>query len=416
MSSLQRLTREDYKRKKELDELRKAGAAPAEVDDEGNMINPHIPQYMAEAPWYVSDGRPGLRHLKKFASDANKAGFHERAKRGAAKKTARRYRPGACRNCGAMGHSARECCERPRKRGARWTGEDIKPDRIQSSAPDFDYDGKRDRWREYDLDEHKKLVKFSERVDAARKEKQDRVMDEMIMGDSEKNLMQVGSVDGDNIKDPGLTLQIMNEKKRQTVRNLRTREDTAKYLLNLDPNSAFYDPKTRSMRSNPFADVAGTSSNYIGDNFTRVSGDAEKFMRQDQLAGILDRKGLESQKGIAQMASNPTKSEMVVKKFVGKLDKSKNSSHSKLMRKYGGAEHFEKIGVPTETFKYREFDEAGNEKALSFESAAKTKYLEDALEGGHSEIWGSFYDKKSDSWGFACCHSLKRANVCKGII
>lgn len=37
-----------------------------------------------------------------------------------------------------------------------------------------------------------------------------------------------------------------------TVRNLRIREDTAKYLYNLDPNSAYYDPKSRSMRENPF--------------------------------------------------------------------------------------------------------------------------------------------------------------------
>lgn len=43
----------------------------------------------------------------------------------------------------------------------------------------------------------------------------------------------------------------VDSKQRITVRNLRIREDTAKYLRNLDPNSAFYDPKTRSMRDNP---------------------------------------------------------------------------------------------------------------------------------------------------------------------
>lgn len=36
-----------------------------------------------------------------------------------------------------------------------------------------------------------------------------------------------------------------------SVRNLRIREDTAKYLLNLDPDSAYYDPKSRSMREDP---------------------------------------------------------------------------------------------------------------------------------------------------------------------
>lgn len=43
----------------------------------------------------------------------------------------------------------------------------------------------------------------------------------------------------------------VDSKQRITVRNLRIREDTAKYLRNLDPNSAYYDPKTRSMRENP---------------------------------------------------------------------------------------------------------------------------------------------------------------------
>ena len=37
----------------------------------------------------------------------------------------------------------------------------------------------------------------------------------------------------------------MDGKNRITVRNLRIREDTAKYLRNLDPKSAYYDPKTR---------------------------------------------------------------------------------------------------------------------------------------------------------------------------
>ena len=36
--------------------------------------------------------------------------------------------------------------------------------------------------------------------------------------------------------------------------NLRIREDTAKYLLNLDVDSAYYDPKTRSMREDPLPD------------------------------------------------------------------------------------------------------------------------------------------------------------------
>ncbi len=40
-------------------------------------------------------------------------------------------------------------------------------------------------------------------------------------------------------------------KTRFTVRNLRLREDTAKYLFNLDLQSAHYDPKTRTLKTNP---------------------------------------------------------------------------------------------------------------------------------------------------------------------
>jgi len=36
---------------------------------------------------------------------------------------------------------------------------------------------------------------------------------------------------------------------------MRIREDTAKYLRNLDPNSAAYDGKSRTMKENPNPDA-----------------------------------------------------------------------------------------------------------------------------------------------------------------
>lgn len=73
--------------------------------------------------------------------------------------------------------------------------------------------------------------------------------------------------------------QKFDSKTRTTVRNLRIREDTAKYLYNLDINSAFYDPKTRSMRENPFknANTEADSAKYPGENFVRHTGDVKKF-------------------------------------------------------------------------------------------------------------------------------------------
>jgi pre-mRNA-processing factor SLU7 len=48
-----------------------------------------------------------------------------------------------------------------------------------------------------------------------------------------------------------------------TFRNLRIREDTAKYLLNLDVNSSHYDPKTRSMREDPLPEADPNEKFYL---------------------------------------------------------------------------------------------------------------------------------------------------------
>lgn len=50
---MNRATGDDYRRQKELDEARKAGLAPAALDEDGKEINPHIPEYMTSAPWYL---------------------------------------------------------------------------------------------------------------------------------------------------------------------------------------------------------------------------------------------------------------------------------------------------------------------------------------------------------------------------
>lgn len=163
--------------------------------------------------------------------------------------------------------------ERPRKRGAKFTNKDIAPDEVIQEVASG-YDAKRDRWNGYDPAEHKRVYEEYAAVEAERQRQREEEIDKQTTTDlaAVRKVAKAGKGEGGQDDDFGSSEdededtdkyaeaadavgQKLDTKTRITVRNLRIREDTAKYLINLDPSSAYYDPKTRSMRDNPMKNV-----------------------------------------------------------------------------------------------------------------------------------------------------------------
>ncbi|XP_064630029.1 pre-mRNA-splicing factor SLU7-like [Lineus longissimus] len=415
--------REDWKKLKELEEARKAGTAPAMKDEEGKDINPHIPQYIMQAPWYFGAMAPTLNHqrvqdekVKKFAEMG--AWYKRGIKEGS---IATKFRKGACENCGAMTHKKSDCLERPRKIGARFTGDKIAPDEYIQPQLDFDFDGKRDRWNGYDPREHQETIEEYAKLEEAKKVLKSQRMDQNVEDGVQDEPEAVKSSQGEDGEDedkyaddvdmPG---QKFESKHRITVRNLRIREDTAKYLFNLDVNSAYYDPKTRSMRQNPLAGTAKESSEadaqFGGDNFVRASGQAHEFAKQQLFAWDAYEKGAE-----VHIQADPTKLELLSKEFKKKTDEFESSHKNTILDKYGGEEHLDappRELLLAQTENYVEYSRHGKVIKGLEKEVAKSKYEEDVFINNHTSVWGSYW--KDGQWGFKCCHSCIKGSYCTG--
>uniref|UniRef100_A0A674K7T0 Pre-mRNA-splicing factor SLU7 n=1 Tax=Terrapene triunguis TaxID=2587831 RepID=A0A674K7T0_9SAUR len=403
-----KMTREDWRKKKELEEQRKLGNAPAEVDEEGKDINPHIPQYISSVPWYIDPSkRPTLKHQrpqpekqKEFTSSVEwyKRGVQENA-------VTTRYRKGACENCGAMTHTKKDCLERPRKVGAKFTGLNIASDEHVQPTLMFDYDGKRDRWNGYNPEEHMKIVEEYSKVDLAKRTlKAQKLQEELASGklmeqvnsprhhwEEEESNSQTerdhNSEDEDEDKyadDIDMPGQNFDSKRRITVRNLRIREDIAKYLRNLDPNSAYYDPKTRAMRENPYANAGKNPDEvgYAGDNFVRYTGDTISMAQTQLFAWEAYDKGSE-----VHLQADPTKLELLYKSFKVKKEDFKEQQKESILEKYGGQEHLD--APPAElllaqTEDYVEYSRHGTVIKGQEKAIVRSKYEEDVTINNHT--------------------------------
>eukprot|EP00004_Rigifila_ramosa_P027029 TRINITY_DN8621_c0_g1_i2.p1 TRINITY_DN8621_c0_g1~~TRINITY_DN8621_c0_g1_i2.p1 ORF type:complete len:534 (-),score=134.01 TRINITY_DN8621_c0_g1_i2:57-1565(-) len=376
------------------------------TDEDGKDINPHIPQYISRTPWYLSLSQVTLKHQKSSLPQREVASIQEYYPRGQTAGRAARYKPGACPNCGATTHKLKECTERPRRVGAKWTNSEIAPDEVIKKL-EFDWDGKRDRWNGYDPATHVQVAELYELQEQERQKKKEQAL-----------LAQDGAAaaafeDEDTpleLTEAGAPMQKFDAQTRTTVRNLRIREDTAKYLYNLDPDSAYYDPKSRAMRANPNPSADPDGQKYAGDNFVRYTGEVQNF--NEIRSFVWDA---QERQGDIHLEAAPSLAEKTFRTVRSQTQTVQERQRSEILAKYGGEEHLQQLPpelIFAQTEQYVEYNRAG--KVIKGQEAApiRSKYPEDVTLSNHTRIWGSYWE--DGQWGFACCRQLVKNSYCLG--
>lgn len=308
-----------------------------------------------------------------------------------------------------MGHKKKECFERLRSKLAKYTGEDIVPDDVLLPKLKYDYDGKRDRCNGYDpvmyrsvIEEHRK-VEEAKQILKEEKLEQDSINTEGNSDEDEKY--------ADHIYMSGTKV---DSKQRITVRNLRIREDTAKYLRNLDIDSAYYDPKTRSMRDNPYKHTGKTPEelHYAGDNFIRYIGETQKVSQAQLFAWEMSEKGVD-----IHLQAEPTKAEIIHRELDLKMNDLKETIKESILNKYGGKEYLEappKELIFAQTEDYVEYSRSGQVIKGENRASIRSIYKEDEFINSHTTVFGSYWE--NGKWGYKCCHSFIKNSYCTGTL
>lgn len=356
--------------------------------------NIYIPSFISKKPFYAGDEEDDNDYLKhqRREEKAEKSQWYDRGRK--AGPAATKYRKGACENCGAMTHKAKDCLSRPRAKGAKWTGKDIQADEVLQDLK-LDWDAKRDRWNGYDASEYKHIVDEYNQMEELRKEA----------------VKQNGGEEADD-GDKYAEENDMSKHQSTATRQLRIREDTAKYLLNLDLESAKYDPKTRSLVDGG-ATTDKASKLFAEEGFMRSSGDAGEFEKAQRYAWEAQEKTGDTS---LHLQANPTAGAFLRKKEAEEAEKKRADRDKELEAKYGGGQQKSlpsalRNMVAPQSETYVEYDESGLIKGAP-RKKAKSKYPEDVLINNHKSIWGSWWS--NFKWGYACCHSFVKNSYCTG--
>ncbi|KAG9247398.1 Pre-mRNA splicing Prp18-interacting factor-domain-containing protein [Calycina marina] len=374
-------------------------AAPSAANKEANE---YIPTFISKKPFYVGedeDQNDYLEHQRLQKAQTDQSKWYDRGKKiGPA---ATKFRKGACENCGAMTHKTKECLSRPRVKGAKWTGKDIQADEVVE-AVDLSWDAKRDRWNGYDAKEYSAVIEEHTQTELLKRQMAEAARPKDDGEEAE------AAEDGEHYAEES----DMGRKQSTATRQLRIREDTAKYLLNLDLDSAKYDPKTRAMvDSGATADTAAAL--VAEEGFMRASGDAGEFEKAQKYAWESQEKTGATN---LHLQANPTSGEYYRKNEKEEAEARRLAQKKKLQEMYGGddvSSTVSKLWATTvlESEKYVEYDESGTVKGVP-KVIVRSRYPEDIFIKNHTSVWGSWWS--NFRWGYACCNSLIKNSYCTG--
>ncbi|KAH8589893.1 Pre-mRNA-splicing factor slu7 [Bisporella sp. PMI_857] len=381
-----------------------AGTQPRKPDPPSaanKEANEYIPSFISKKPFYIGeddDQNDYLEHQRLQKAQADQSKWYDRGKK--AGPAATKFRKGACENCGAMTHKTKECLSRPRAKGAKWTGKDIQADEVIQEVK-LGWDAKRDRWNGYDAKDYMAVIEDRNQFEDLKKKAQAAKTND---GEDEAE----GGEDGEKYAEES----DMGRKQSTATRQLRIREDTAKYLLNLDLDSAKYDPKTRAMvDSGATADKAAAL--VAEEGFMRASGDAGEFEKAQKYAWESQEKSGDTN---LHLQANPTSGEYYRRKEKEEAEAKRMAHKKMLLEKYGGGEVSSaatklRNAAVVDSELYVEYDESGAVKGAP-KVVAKSKYAEDVLIKNHTSVWGSWWS--NFQWGYACCHSMIKNSYCTG--
>ncbi|KAK2774556.1 mRNA splicing protein [Onygenales sp. PD_12] len=368
--------------------------------------NEYIPSFISKKPFYIDDDSSANDYLEhqRLQKSKGESKWYDRGKR--VGPAATKYRKGACENCGSMSHKVKDCLSRPRKLGAKWTGQDIQADEAIQKV-ELDWDAKRDRWNGYDATEYRNVVEEYEELENLKRQAKERAerTQKQLEGDDDED--EDGAAEEARYAEES----DMGRQQSTATRNLRIREDTAKYLVNLDLDSAKYDPKTRTL-----VDMGAQSDQAAAlvaeENFIKASGDAAEFERAQRYAWESQERGDQDRQ---HLQANPTSGEYFRKKEKEEAEAKRQAQRKALLEKYGGEQHLQpaplRDAAVIENERFVEYDETGAIKGAP-KKAAKSRYAEDVLINNHTSVWGSWWS--NFVWGYACCHSTVKNSYCTG--